>query len=148
MSVRKILIRMRHVPRHAVAIFAIVAAGTIAGGATAVAHPEPSLSVPKSAVGAKPVPHILNFARDLRGQRLKLPAGPQRVPVPWNVDGCDHGYGTVNQCVPWTIPASAGQRCPWLAAHGFGPLKVHGRDRQNLDVNHDGMACDKGDVGA
>jgi len=147
MSMRNVLVRMRRVPGHTVAIFAIVAGGIIVGGATAAAHPEPSLLVPKSAVGTKPTPHILDFAQDLRGERLKLPAGPRRVPVPWNVDGCDHDYGTVNQCVPWTVPASVGQRCQWLAAHGFSPLKVRGRDRQNLDSNHDGMACDKGDVG-
>lgn len=135
--------------RTATIVIALLAAVAIVVGATAAAaRPDPSLPVPKAAVGARPAPHILDFARGLRGARLKLPKGPHHVAVAWNVDGCDHDYGNANQCVPWTIPAPAGQGCQWLAAHGFGPLKVRGRDRLGLDTNHDGIACDKGDVGA
>jgi hypothetical protein len=132
----------------------VIAAGAVAAGATAAAaHPAASLPAAKTAARAaagvvvsRPAPHILNFARGLRGQRLPLPEGPHHVTVAWNVDGCDHDYGRAGQCVPWTVPAPAGQGCQWLSAHGFGPLKVRGRDRLHLDANHDGVACDKGDA--
>lgn len=135
--------------RAASIVITLLAGVTIAVGATAAAaRPDPSLPVPKAAAGARPAPHILDFARGLRGARLKLPNGPHHVAVAWNVDGCDHDYGSANQCVPWTIPGPPDSGCQWLAAHGFGPLKVRGRDRLGLDTNHDGIACDKGDVGA
>ena len=145
-----VLTRVRSTRRRAAAtVIVLLAAMVVVAGATAAAAgPAPSLSVQKAAAGARPAPHILDFARGLRGARLKLPKGPSHVPVAWNVDGCDHDYGGANQCVPWTIPASAGHGCPWLAAHRFGPLKVHGRDRLGLDTNHDGIACDQGDVTA
>jgi hypothetical protein len=147
---RKVLARARsRRKRTATIVIALVAAVPVVVGATAAAaHPTASLPVPPSAVGARPAPHILDFARGLRGARLKLPKGPSHVTVAWNVDGCDHDYGRANQCVPWTIPAPAGHGCQWLAAHGFGPLKVRGRDRLGLDTNHDGIACDPGDAGA
>jgi hypothetical protein len=147
---RNVLTWARSGPRPATAtLAALIGCVTIVAGATvAAAHPTPSLSVSKSAVRARPAPHILDFARDLHGARLKLPKGPHHVTVAWNVDGCDHDYGSANKCVPWTIPAPAGQGCEWLAAHGFGLLPVRGRDRLGLDTNHDGIACDKGDVGA
>jgi hypothetical protein len=118
----------------------------LAGTTTVAAHPSPAMTAP--ARKATPTPHIFDdFARDLRGPRWKLPKGPSHVNVAWNVDGCDHAYGSANQCVPWNIPGPAGSRCHWLAAHGFGPLKVRGRDRLNLDTNQDGVACGKGDAG-
>ncbi|GAA3137127.1 galactose oxidase early set domain-containing protein [Streptomyces echinatus] len=62
-------------------------------------------------------------------------------------DGCDHAYGRINQCVPWTFPKTKqADRCAWLLAKGFGRLEVHGRDRHHLDRNKDGIACGKGDV--
>ncbi|SRR6266566_54783 len=160
---RKVLARARSSRRRAATmVIAVLAALAVVVGATAAAaHPAASLPVPESAVGGRPAPHILDFARSLRGARLKLPKCPSHVTVAWNVDGCDHDYGGANQCVPWMIPAPAGSAspgatpgpppgygCQWLAAHGFGPLKVRGRDRLGLDTNHDGVACDQGDAGA
>jgi hypothetical protein len=68
------------------------------------------------------------------------------VSEPIGIDGCDHDYGTFNQCVPLTYPAGVTSRCAWLLAHGFGPLKVVGTDREHLDTDHDGVACDAGDL--
>jgi hypothetical protein len=142
-------LKLRNRPGPAMAILAMVAGVAVAAGTTAAAaRPDPSLPVPAQAASARPAPHILDFARGLRGQRLSLPKGPHHVAVAWNVDGCDHDYGIASQCVPWTIPAPAGQGCQWLAAHGFGSLKIRGRDRLGLDTNHDGIACDHGDAGA
>jgi hypothetical protein len=147
MPLKHVLARIRRGPGLVLAILALVAGMAVVAGATsAAARPDLGLAMPKAAAG-KPAPHILNFAHGLRGTRLKLPHGPHHVAVAWNVDGCDHDYGTTSQCVPWTIPAPAGQGCQWLAAHGFGPLKVRGRDRLGLDTNHDGTACDHGDEG-
>jgi hypothetical protein len=60
-------------------------------------------------------------------------------------DGCAHGYGEVNQCVPVQFPPGVTDRCAWLRAHDFGPLAVHGEDRLGLDLNRDGIACGPGD---
>ena len=66
----------------------------------------------------------------------------QRIPEAWNIDGCDHDYGTPDQCVPWKIPASSGQAaCAWLKANGFGPLKVVGTNRQHLPEDAQGYVC-------
>jgi len=119
----------------------------VAGTTASAAHDAPYLAVSAKAAAQRPAPYIHDFARGLRDKPLKNPSGPHHVAVAWNVDGCDHDYGTVNQCVPWNIPAPAGQRCQWLKANGFGPLKVAGRDREHLDTNRDGIACDTGDNG-
>jgi hypothetical protein len=76
---------------------------------------------------------------------LPSPTGsPSQKPV--NVDGCDHNYGPVNVCVPWTFPAGITDKCGWLRQHGYTlPLAVHGTDRQGLDTNRDGSACGTGD---
>jgi hypothetical protein len=78
------------------------------------------------------------------------PKNPRKsgVKVAEGYDGCDHTYGEISQCVPWTFPAMArSERCDWLSEHGFGPLTVHGRDRHKLDTNRDGVACYRGDLG-
>ncbi|GAA3237390.1 hypothetical protein [Actinocorallia longicatena] len=66
------------------------------------------------------------------------------IPVPENYDGCDHNYGAVTQCVPWTFPdgiTAVGDKCEWLRLNGFGNLTVAGEDRQGLDANRDDIAC-------
>jgi hypothetical protein len=68
------------------------------------------------------------------------------VAVPVNVDGCDHDYGLASQCVPTTYPPGVTDRCAWLLAHGYGPLPIVGADRQQLDTDHNGIACDPGDA--
>ena len=80
------------------------------------------------------------------GKVIPNGSGPSKVPVPAHVDGCDHDYGSTGQCVPWKIEGTdTAARCDWLTAHGFGPLKVHGTDRQHLDTDGNGTACDTGD---
>jgi hypothetical protein len=149
MDAKKILGNVRGRPRRtALMIAPLVAGAAIFAGATAsAAHDAPHLDVPAKAAAQRPGPYVHDFARGLKNKPLRNPRGPRHVTVAWNVDGCDHDYGTANQCVPWAIPAPAGQRCQWLSAHGFGPLRVYGRDRQNLDSNQDGIACDTGDNG-
>jgi len=144
MNLKSVLARVRTGPALATAaLIALITAGitVLALTTTVPAHASPAVKRPT------PAPHILNFANKLSGARIKLPTGPTHVAVPWNVDGCDHAYGTANQCVPWTIPGRAANRCHWLAAHGFGKLKVRGTDRLHLDTNGDRMACNKGDAG-
>ncbi len=149
MDAHKILGNVREHPRRMALIVApLVAGAAVFAGATAsAAHDAPHLAVPAKAAAERAAPYIHDWARGLRDKPLKNPSGPRHVAVAWNVDGCDHDYGAANQCVPWSIPAAAGQRCQWLKAHGFGPLKVAGRDRENLDTNNDGIACDAGDNG-
>jgi len=70
----------------------------------------------------------------------KSPTAPVRVDI--TVDGCDHNYGTRTQCVPLTFPVGVTDKCEWLAQHGYRGLKVTGTDRQRLDPDGNGVACD------
>ncbi|MFC1443011.1 hypothetical protein ABUW04_32685 [Streptacidiphilus sp. N1-10] len=128
---------------------ALAAATTIllglqaADGASADGHRVRHLAVPLTS--GPPAVHVPQPGGS-GGRVIPNRSGPSRVPVPANVDGCDHDYGTTNQCVPWSIQgATTAARCDWLTAHGFGPLKVYGKDRQHLDSNKDGTACGSGD---
>lgn len=73
--------------------------------------------------------------------------GHHGVKMAAGFDGCDHAYGRIGQCVPWTFPKMPrADRCAWLLDRGYGRLEVHGRDRHRLDRDKDGIACGKGDV--
>ncbi|MGW1798496.1 galactose oxidase-like domain-containing protein [Streptomyces sp. NPDC001984] len=99
--------------------------------------------------GTQAAAHVHPFADDLgTAQQEQTKPAKKGVKVAEGYDGCDHTYGEINQCVPWTFPAMArAKRCDWLSEHGFGPLAVHGRDRHRLDTNQDGTACGRGDRG-
>jgi hypothetical protein len=47
--------------------------------------------------------------------------------------------------VPASFPPGVTNRCAWLLEHGYGPMKITGRDSLHLDTNHNGTACDEGD---
>ncbi|MBU2665248.1 hypothetical protein KOI35_17225 [Actinoplanes bogorensis] len=90
-----------------------------------------------------PAPFVQNFAAQPGVKPLPArPSPTATVSIAPNIDGCDHGYGTRTQCVPWTFPASATDKCAWLAAQGFTKLTVHGKDRHQLDPDRNGIACD------
>ena len=127
----------------------LVAASVFTGTTVASAHPEPRLAVSQAELNAAPAPLVRSFNSPLNGKREAVYKHARRMRLGWNVDGCDHDYGTPNQCVPWKIPVSTGRTaCAWLKANGFGQVRVYGRDRQHLDTNQDGIACDAGDLGA
>lgn len=107
----------------------------------AAAPPAGSLPVPAASAGAAD-PFVLSFAQQ-PGVTPQPPVASPTVAAPemTTVDGCDHHYGSNPQCVPWTFPPAVTDKCGWLAGHGFGPLAVHGVDRQRLDTNGDGVAC-------
>ncbi|GAB2746317.1 hypothetical protein [Kitasatospora kifunensis] len=141
-----------------------VALGTVAAGLTlaltlptssAQSRPVPPGTAeqqPGTAQQQQPAPHVMDFAHGLNAPAKQQPPQTAGTPVAVTADGCDHAYGDINVCVPWTFPAAAGTApgagCRWLLAHGYPPLAVHGRDRLGLDTNHDGTACDHGDAGA
>jgi hypothetical protein len=92
---------------------------------------------------ATPAPFIQNFAAQpgLARQKPKgKPAAPVKVAP--TIDGCDRNYGTIAQCIPIVFPKGVTDKCGWLTAHGFTALKVMGKDRQRLDRDRDGIACD------
>jgi hypothetical protein len=124
------------------AAVAAVQVGVQAGAAsTHIRH----LSGPVYARSASP--HSAPMAQHLDGAVVQNGSGPHKVPEPNNIDGCDHDYGAVGQCVPWTVPGTTTQqRCAWLSAHGFGPLAITGEDRQHLDPVHAGTACAAADL--
>jgi hypothetical protein len=126
----------------------LLAASVLAGTTMASATPEPRLALSLAQLRAAPAPDIIgNFASGIKAVKLYKGEAMQKA-RPGN-DGCDHDYGSgnVNVCVPWQIPASPGKACAWLLGNGYPALTVYGTDRQHLDTNHDGIACDAGDTG-
>lgn len=140
---RSVLTGIRNHPWLAAAVAApVLAASVVTGTTMASAGPQPTLAVSASALHAAPAPHIMNFASDPGGKKVYGSKHPVTVKVSWHVDGCDHDYGTANQCVPWAIPGATPQaKCAWLQSNGFGPLAVPGKNRQHLPENADGKAC-------
>jgi hypothetical protein len=131
-----------HPWRVAVVAVPVVAASVIAGTTMASARPEPTLAVSHSALAANPAPHVLTFADGTTGKKIAAKGTATSIPEPVHIDGCDHNYGAVNQCVPWTVPGSTPQaKCTWLAAHGLGPLVLAGENRQDLPESAEGYIC-------
>jgi hypothetical protein len=107
--------------------------------------PAAATAVPSSPAAGGPAaePFVQNFAgRPGAKPRKPLPSPTGTHHVRPNVDGCDHNYGEITQCVPWTFPAGTEDKCAWLAARGFGTLKVVAADRQRLDPDGNKIACD------
>lgn len=64
------------------------------------------------------------------------------------VNGCYIDYGVQGQeCVPAHAATDGKLTCEGVRTHGGFPngVKVTGKDRFNLDKNHDGTACGAGD---
>ena len=93
--------------------------------------------------GAVAEPFVQNFAGQPGAKPLRPLSSPTATHfVRPNVDGCDHNYGEITQCVPWTFPAGTRDKCAWLAERGFKTLKVAAADRQKLDPDGNRIACD------
>jgi hypothetical protein len=142
-SAKAVFAWIRHRPGRALAISVpLLAVAVLTGPAVASPHPEATLAVTRAEQNAAPAPLVRTFAESPTGQQMKTYKHAHRVPIAWNVDGCDHDYGTPNVCVPWKIPASSGQAaCDWLRANGFGRLRVYGTNRQHLPENSHGYVC-------
>ena len=140
---RSVLASVRNHPRWAAAIAVPVLAVSVVTGTTmASARPRPTLAVSASSLQAKPAAHIMDFGSAPASKQIHPKGHAKSIPEPWNIDGCDHDYGTPNQCVPWTVPGATTQaKCAWLQSHGFGPLAVPGKNRQHLPENAKGDAC-------
>ncbi|MEU4619703.1 hypothetical protein AB0G04_06960 [Actinoplanes sp. NPDC023801] len=111
--------------------------------ATAGKTPERAARVAKPARQATPAPFVQTFAGQPgipRQKPKRKPTAPVKVPPA--VDGCDRNYGTIATCVPVRFPAGVTDKCVWLREHGFEDLKVVGQDRQKLDPERNGIACD------
>jgi hypothetical protein len=129
---RTVLTTVRRHPVLASAIgLSLLGASVFTSQSMASATPEPTLAVSSSALNAAPAPHVQVYAQ---GPAIAATDRPHTVNLP-HADGCDHDYGSANQCVPWTIPGgSPTADCAWLKSNGFGPLKVVWSNRQNLPV--------------
>jgi hypothetical protein len=136
----------RHPWRTAAAVCVpVLAASVITGTTMASARPAPYLAVSTSALSAAPAQHVLVFGSSPAKPVTDIKPGAVAVRESWNVDGCDHDYGTPNQCVPWAIPGATPQaKCAWLAANGFGALKVYRANRQDLPEDAQGYVCASG----
>ncbi|XVV03515.1 hypothetical protein ACQPW3_40405 [Actinosynnema sp. CA-248983] len=62
-----------------------------------------------------------------------------------NRNNCDRSYLTDGACVPWFFPLDPREACEWLREQGLTRIEVHGRDRHRLDVDLDGIACERED---
>lgn len=140
---RRRFLRLLTVP----VVLAAVGLG-VAQIAASATRPDWHLSAPVQA--RVPTQHVVPEATGLTADHSKVvpnKKGPSKVGVPWNVDGCDHDYGTANVCVPWAVPgATTVARCTWLLANGFKPFKVYGTDRQHLNPAHTALACSAADL--
>jgi hypothetical protein len=144
-GVRSALAAVRRHPVRAAAIGVplLVAVSVFTGTTMASAGPQASLAVPAAALTAAPAQHVMIFDNDLPSQPAQVKLVTPKIA--WNVDGCDHDYGSPNQCVPWQIPGSTGAaRCAWLESMGFGAIKVYGTNRQDLPENAQGYVCAAG----
>lgn len=112
-------------PALAVGAVVLVAGGAIVTGAVRgdagpgrpVASPVPSAP-----------PHVVAQARGLTGRRHPVGA-PSQVPLPISVDGCNHDYGVVGQCVPVAAPGGGRVTCAVLKRSGLLDQPLHvGRD--------------------
>jgi hypothetical protein len=137
---------VRHHPVRAAAICVpLLAASVLTGQSMASATPTPTLAVSQAALNAAPAPHVLIADNNMSSQVVKVKPAKAGIKEPWNLDGCDHDYGTPNQCVPWQIPGStSAAKCTWLASMGFGSLQVYGTNRQDLPENAQGYVCASG----
>ncbi|MEQ4301993.1 hypothetical protein ABNF97_11490 [Plantactinospora sp. B6F1] len=118
------------------------------GGVGAPTGPVGTPTSPVEVSPAAPPPRIHPFARQpRRAPHPPLPSPTAPLVIPEGYDGCDHGYGEDRAvCVPWRFPPGVRDRCAWLSAHRYPPLKVvNDRDRHGLDRNRDGTACGRGD---
>lgn len=116
-------------------------------GATAPVTSSAAAPTTRSTRAVPPPKKAEPFVQSFAGQPGVRPQKPLPSPtsthyVRPNVDGCDHNYGTITQCVPWTFPAGTKDKCAWLADHGFKKLAVAGKDRQKLDTDGNKIACD------
>jgi hypothetical protein len=139
----------RHPGWAAAAAGSLLAASVLTGTTMASATPEPTLALSLAQSHAAPAPDInSNFAGSRQGY-VRMYKGEAMVKARPGLDGCDRDYGNGNPnvCVPWVIPVPHSQACAFLLGNGYGALKVYGTDRQHLDTNHDGIACDAGDLG-
>jgi hypothetical protein len=143
MTAAAVVAGVRRRPGRALAVCAaLVAASVIAGTSVASAGPQASLALTRAQLHAAPAPLVMNWDNHLSGRQVVSHNKGWSVPAKWNIDGCDHDYGAPTMCVPWKIPAPNPQAaCSWLKAHGFGPLKVYGINRQHLPENADGYVC-------
>jgi hypothetical protein len=121
----------------------LVIAGVVCATGLLVAQQATAKSVAPKTPPAAP-PHVQPFASALPGVEHRPKKKREQVEVPAKVDGCDHGYGVIEQCVPWSFPPGPRTyeaKCAWLTAHGFTTLRVRGGDRHGLDPDGNGIAC-------
>jgi hypothetical protein len=100
----------------------------------------------QQALRPNPRPAAAPFVHRFAAQPGVRPLPPRSSPtakvrVPATVDGCDRNYGEETQCIPLKFPPDATDKCDWLKTHGFEHVLVAHIDRQKLDHDHDGVAC-------
>lgn len=117
----------------------VAAFETVSG--TPEAEPVPFEDAPSEqpTITAQPTP-----GRPITAEPDAKPVAKESI-VPY-ADGCDHNYGKVPLCVPWAFPqgfhTSPAKKCEWLKNHDFGRIPITGVDRQSLDPDENGLACD------
>lgn len=70
---------------------------------------------------------------------------PKRA-VSVRAPACDRAYRASPRCVPYRFPSgikNVKAKCRWLVTHGLTKIVVVGKDRQRLDRDKNGIACDR-----
>lgn len=109
-------------------------------------EPQAEEAPPETVPSEKPT--VKPYATKLSGQTVTpKPDEPvvETEQQPAYSDGCDRNYGDAPLCVPYVYPQgfqTPEQRCKWLKDHGFPEIPIRGQDRQGLDPDKNGVACD------
>jgi hypothetical protein len=94
-------------------------------------------------------PTVEPYATKLSGRVITADPKASAMPegsLPPYANGCDFNYGQVPLCVPYNFPEgvkTVQDKCAWLASHNFKKIPVSGQDRQGLDADKNGIACDR-----
>jgi hypothetical protein len=91
-------------------------------------------------------PYATKLSGHTFGAEPEVPAAKRKKDPAGAGDSCDHNYGRVPVCVPWDFPEgirTPADKCAYLKNHGIRTVPVTGKDRQGLDADRNGIACDQ-----
>lgn len=111
---------------------------------TRLSAAESPAAKPTDAPGVKP--YATKLSGHTFGAEPEVPAAKRKKDPASAGDSCDHNYGQVPVCVPWDFPEgikTPADKCAYLKNHGIKAVPVTGKDRQGLDGDRNGIACDQ-----
>jgi hypothetical protein len=107
---------------------------------------EKTAADPKPSGPSEIMPYATELSGETFGAEAEVPAAKRQKAPASAGDSCDHNYGRVPVCVPWDFPVeikTPQEKCAYLESHGLKTVPVTGKDRQGLDTDSNGIACDQ-----